>query len=67
MNHLFHHLDNIFDFKMALSGAIFFLISVSDLAEWIKIIGGVILIAYYIRRWVLMEKNNKLKKTQDED
>jgi hypothetical protein len=52
---------------MALSGALFFIISVSDIAEWIKIIGGVILIAYYIRRWILMEKNNKLKKTQDED
>lgn len=50
---------------MAVAGIAFIAISLSDFGDVVKIIGGIILIGYYVRRWYLMEKNNTNKNSNE--
>lgn len=60
MHNIFHH---FIEFKLAIAGILFFLVTSVDAEISIKIFGAMLYVGYLARRWYLMEKNKN--KTND--
>jgi len=55
-----NNMSNLLDLKVSLMGLGYFAISFSELDIAMKILTFLIVSAFTIRRWYLMEKNNKI-------
>lgn len=54
MHNIFHH---FIEFKLAIAGILFFIVTSGNLEIGLKIFGAVVYVGYLARRWYLMEKN----------
>ena len=65
MNNFFHYMHNLIDTKLAIFAFFFGVITLSHFELAVKIIGGLAFIGYTIRRWYIMEHNNKNNKNDE--
>jgi arginine exporter protein ArgO len=54
-----NNLNSLIDFKLSILGVSYLILSSLNVEFALKIIGSVFFIGYTLRRWYLMEKDNK--------